>query len=166
MSLWESLLSVLSARLNGHTISYTKELPTFYTEPKEGNVQLKYFNEKDDPLIKGLTDSLLLMLDWARDVAGLPLIITSGLRTADGNSVLKGAVPDSSHLTGKAVDLHVEDDVHFWNMINGLYKAGFKRIGLYFSVDPVSKILTPRHIHVDIDDTKPQKCIFTKVEQN
>lgn len=129
-------------------------------------MQLKYFNEIEDPLIKGLSDSLLVMLDSAREAATIPLIITSGLRSASGNSVLKGAVPDSSHLTGEAVDLHVEDDFHFFKMLLGLGKAGFRRFGLYFSVDPVSKILIPRHIHVDIDQTKPQGCVFTKVEQN
>lgn len=167
MSLWESLLSVLSAKLNGRTINYSRDLPTFYTNPKEGNVQLKYFNENDDPLIKGLTDTLLLMLDSSREAAGIPLIITSGLRSPGSNSVLKGAVPDSSHLTGMAVDLHVEDDQHFCKMLVGLVQGGFRRFGFYFSAATTdSKILLPRHIHVDVDETKPTPCVFTKVEQN
>jgi hypothetical protein len=156
MSAWAWLSNVLSAGSKKPTISLSWEIPTGYSRPKEDNVQLKYFNETSDPLIKGLTDTLLLMLDSAREAAGIPLIITSGLRSPGGNSVLKGAVPDSSHLTGQAVDLHVQDDTHFWQMIHGLDQAQFQRIGLYFSVDPVTKILTPRHIHVD----------FTKVEQN
>ncbi len=129
-------------------------------------MQLKYFNEKDDPLIIGLTDELLMHLDSAREIAGIPFLITSGKRTADGNSVLKGAVADSAHLTGQAVDLHVEDDFHFYKMMMGLTRAGFRRFGLYFAVDPVSKILMPRHIHVDVDLSKPQDVVFTKIEQN
>lgn len=127
----------------------------------------KYFNETDDPLIVGLSDQLLLMLDSARGIAGKPFLITSGKRSPEENSVLKGAVADSSHLTGLAVDLHVEDQFHLFAMVKGLQEAGFLRIGLYYAPAPDNPSnLLPKHIHVDIDPDKPQDIIFTKVEQN
>lgn len=131
----------------------------------------KHFKPETDPLMVGLTDKLLFKLDSAADIANkiarTPFQITSGKRTPEGNSVLKGAVADSSHLTGEGCDLHVEDQFHLFRMISGLVKADFKRIGVYYSVDPANKAnLLPRHLHVDVDETKPLEIYFTKVEQN
>src|SRR5258706_4657623 len=85
-----------------------------------------YFKDEE---VKGLDPELVSKLETARKVAGVPFIITSGFRSANGNSVLKGAVSDSSHLTGMAVDLHVEDHNHYCLMLKGLYAAGFRRFG-------------------------------------
>lgn len=121
----------------------------------------KYFKDEE---VQGLDKELVAMLDMARDRAGVPFRITSGLRTADQNSVLKGAVADSSHLTGKAVDLWVEDDHTYYCLLKGLYAVGFRRLGHYFVLDGDNFI--PRHLHVDIDDSKSQDCCFVKREQN
>ncbi len=175
MSLWESLLSVLSAGLNGRTISFTMTLPTFYTNPKkphkENTMEFVHFNPTTDPLMIGLVDKLMLMLDSAHDIsdkiAATVYRITSGKRTADGNSILKGAVADSSHLAGEGCDLEVVDQFHLFRMIVGLTGAGFKRIGVYYKINPANPFnLIPIHLHVDCDETKPQEIYFTKVEQN
>lgn len=124
----------------------------------------KYFSDEE---VAGLDKELCAMLDMARGTAGVPFKITSGLRTADQNSVLKGAVSDSSHLTGKAVDLWVEDGHAYFAMLKGLYAAGFRRFGHYFTAalsDPNTFI--PRHLHVDIDETKPLDDAWCKREQN
>lgn len=132
-----------------------------------------YFTDEDVAKYQ-LKPELWAMLDMGRSKSitdqlpnGCPFIITSGRRTLDGNSVLKGAVPDSSHLTGDGVDLWVEDGVHYFAMLKGLYAAGFRRIGHYFSGDLSDPInLIPRHLHVDIDVTKDQDCAWCKREQN
>lgn len=122
----------------------------------------KWFNEKDDPLIIGLDPQLVSMLDAARNVAGVPFKITSGKRSAEGNSILKGAVADSSHLTGKAVDLAVGGSREYFLMLKGLYAAGFRRVGQYMNAVGDDVI----HLHVDIDETKDQDVLFSKREQN
>jgi zinc D-Ala-D-Ala carboxypeptidase len=121
----------------------------------------RWFNLEEDPLIIGLDNELLAMLDMARDKAGVPFLITSGKRTVEDNKGLTGAVGDSAHLTGLAVDLSVENDNRLCLMIVGLVIAGFRRIGIYHDKD-----MTPRHLHIDIDKTKPQNVIFLKLEQN
>ncbi len=132
----------------------------------------KFFNELQDPLIKGLDDGLMMMLDSARDASGHALarvryVITSGLRKPGENSILQGAVPDSAHLLGLAVDLAVEDDMAFAAIVIGLVEAGFTRFGLYYTQDVHDpNHFLPRHIHVDIDPSKPSPCIWTKREQN
>ena len=114
-----------------------------------------------------LDGQLWAMLDLARGKAGVPFVITSGRRSADGNSILAGAVPDSSHLTGLGVDIFVQDDNAYCLILKGLYAAGFRRFGHYFSVDQKDpNHFIPRHIHVDIDSTKPQDCCWAKREQN
>lgn len=124
----------------------------------------KYFTDAE---IAGLQGNLPAMLDMARGIAGVPFKITSGLRTAEGNSVLKGAVPDSSHLDGLAVDLWIEDHHAYCQILKGLYAAGFRRFGHYFTIDQDDpNNFTPRHLHVDIDSTKQQDSAWCKREQN
>ncbi len=134
-------------------------------------MDFKYFNPATDPMMVGVQDQVMLALDNAHGFSSAELsyvkyIITSGKRTAGGNSVLKGAVPDSSHLTGLAVDLLVPGDAEFAAMMIGLAKAGFKRYGFYYVVDADPTTYIPKHIHVDMDPSKPTPCIFSKKEQN
>lgn len=120
---------------------------------------MKYFTDKE---VEGLTQELVSKLETARHVAGVPFVITSGKRTADQNSVLKGAVADSSHLTGQAVDLAVGGGREYFLMMKGLYAAGFRRIGQYMNSTGDDVI----HLHVDVDETKDQDVLFSKKEQN
>ncbi len=134
-------------------------------------MDFKFFKPETDPLMVGLTDELMLMLDSAHEAADVIdhtiFRITSGLRTAGGNSILKGAVADSSHLTGQGADLHIEDQFHLFRMYFGLLKVGFKRIGVYYRIDPTNPTnLIPVHLHVDIDESKPREILFSKIEQN
>jgi uncharacterized protein YcbK (DUF882 family) len=105
----------------------------------------KYFKEKE---IVGLSPKLVQMLDNAREFAGVPFVITSGKRTIHENTEV-GGIADSSHLEGLAVDIRCRDSNSRFDIISGLLKASFCRIGLYTN-----------HIHTDIDETKPQKIIY------
>lgn len=95
----------------------------------------RYF--KDDEL-KGLDLELCAMLDRARGLAGIPFIITCGLRTQEQNDSLPESVKDSAHLTGNAVDLACAESTIRFAMLRGLILAGFTRIGIYSA-----------HIHAD-----------------
>lgn len=119
----------------------------------------KYF--ADDEVI-GLEPELVSKLDTARHISGVPFKITSGRRSSGDNSVLNGAVADSSHLTGKAVDLAVGGSREYFLMMKGLLASGFRRIGQYMNVDGNDVI----HLHVDIDETKDQDVLFSKKEEN
>ena len=126
-----------------------------------------YFNDAEIAKWQ-LEPELWARLDQARDKAGVPFVITSGRRTQDQNSSLRGAVSNSAHLSGLAVDMSTNGDDHFLNRIlYGLGCAGFDRIGLYFSPDPNNPSrLIPHHVHCDISKVLPPMVTWALLEQN
>lgn len=121
----------------------------------------KYFSDEE---IKGLDSRLVILLDQWRDKAGIPIIITSGLRTQEQNTslstsiddteVVKGSVSDSAHLKGLAVDIRCSDSSSRFKLVTAALEVGFKRIEI-----------ATRHLHVDIDESKPQNIIFLGISK-
>ena len=93
-------------------------------------------------------ETLVLLLDEARRFAGRPFVITSGIRGPrhDGDR--------SAHITGHAVDIRAPDSKVRWHILDGLYAAGFNRIGVY-----------DKHIHADVDPTKPRNVTWVGISQ-
>lgn len=118
-----------------------------------------YFKDGE---IVGLDTELVAMLDRARHRADIPFVITDGLRTPETNTD-PNAVMDSAHLKGLAVDLRCRDSRSLWRIVEALMSVGFKRIGLYFSVD--EGVASPTHLHIDTDLTKPQEVFWLTVEK-
>lgn len=105
----------------------------------------KYFNDIE---IENLQPELIRKLDVARELAGTAFVITSGFRTQEKNAEV-GGIFDSSHLTGKAVDIACSNSQRRMRIVSALLRVGFRRIEI-----------APKHIHVDIDETKTQDIIF------
>lgn len=106
---------------------------------------ISYFKDSE---VKGLNKSLVTRLNIARHEAGIPFIITSGLRSEEKNKQVAG-VGDSAHLKGLAVDILCKTSNQRFLIIKGAIEAGFQRIGIY-----------KNHVHLDIDMSKPYKIIF------
>lgn len=87
-------------------------------------------------------------LNRARDIAGVPFIVNSACRCAEHNRKV-GSKPTSSHLVGVAMDIRAEDSVTRFAVLEGLMKAGFKRIGIHKDF-----------IHADDDPTKPPRVAW------
>jgi hypothetical protein len=98
-----------------------------------------------------ISDKLIDMLDTAREIAGIPFVITSGYRCKNHNALTLGSSPDSSHIKGLAADIKVRDSGERWIIVFALYAAGFKRIE-----DAAI------WVHGDIDSDKPQNVLFRK----
>jgi zinc D-Ala-D-Ala carboxypeptidase len=123
-------------------------------------MQLKHFtlSEFDSPDAPGsgsnMKEEFLTKLDKAREIAGIPFRINSGFRTKNHNISLqkKGyrAVTNSPHLGGWAADIHCNDSVNRFKIVNALLEAGFTRIGI-----------AGTFVHCDCDPTKPQSLIWT-----
>lgn len=113
-------------------------------------MEYKYFkfSEFDSPDRPGsgeryMDREFLDMLDYARDVAKLKFVITSGYRTPTHNRKV-GGVSNSSHLIGRAADIKCSHVGKRYKIVASLLEAGFVRIGI-----------ARTFIHVDNDDLKP-----------
>lgn len=94
------------------------------------------------------SERLILMLDKAREIAGVKFIITSGYRCEKHNAAVKGS-KNSSHLDGLAADILCVNPDTRYIILKALLQAGFNRIGIY-----------EKHIHVDIDYRKPHGVVW------
>jgi len=87
----------------------------------------------------------LARADEARDIAGLPFVITSGYRTPEHNAAV-GGVPDSAHTTGNAFDVSIVEytEADVVRIVAALVQVGFRRIGR-----------ARTFVHADDDPSKP-----------
>lgn len=113
-------------------------------------MKLKYFTQFE---VEGLNSRLALMLDQMRDLAETPIFITCGYRTPEHNAEI-GGVEDSEHTRGMAADLRCSDSVSRYKLVKAAIEVGFKRIEV-----------ADRHIHVGIDETKPQNVLWLGVSK-
>ena len=100
----------------------------------------------------GKTDmnkEFLEKIDKARELAGVPFVITSGYRCPKHNKEV-GGKPDSAHTKGLAADIKCIRSRDRFKIIKALIDAGFTRFGI-----------GKNFIHADIDSSKPQEVVWT-----
>lgn len=105
-----------------------------------------YFKEIDDG---NMDEDFLYSLDHARELAGIPFVITSAYRTVE-NELSNGRDGTSSHTKGLAVDIRVRSSSERYTILNALICVGFNRIGI-----------GQNFIHVDQDPDKVSNVIWT-----
>jgi len=118
--------------------------------------EYKYFTPEE---VEGLNEEFVAKLDKARHIAGFPFVITSDFRSPEKNQSIIGAVPDSSHLKGLAVDLRVENNHEVSLIVDSAKAVGITRRGIYVDQNDV-----PTHVHIDADPDKVQDTIWVKRE--
>jgi len=110
---------------------------------------MRYFthSEFDSPDLPGsgndMCSDFLAMLDNARDIAGIPFKINSGMRTIAHNRSI-GSKNTSSHIKGCAADIHCNNSVDRSKIVAALIQAGFRRVGI-----------GKTFVHCDSDNEKP-----------
>jgi len=92
---------------------------------------------------------LLLRLDKARRIAGIPFVLTSSIRCPAWNEKV-GGVDSSAHLEGWAVDVSATASGQRYEIVRAALEAGFRRIGIADSF-----------VHMDCDPSKPADVIWT-----
>lgn len=95
-----------------------------------------------------MDDNFLMLLDRAREFAGIPFIITSGFRCERHNKEV-GGVRNSAHTKGLAVDIIADNPRRRFIILKALLDVGFNRIGI-----------ASKFIHVDDDKEKPHGVIW------
>jgi len=93
-------------------------------------------------------------LDFAREAAGIPFVINSGVRCETHNKSV-GGVPVSSHVAsatklGHAADISAKTSGEKHAIVASLLAAGFTRLGI-----------ADTFIHVDDDPSKDSDAIWT-----
>jgi len=112
--------------------------------------ELFEFASPDEPGSENkMKKDFIQKLDKARDIAGVPFIITSAYRTENHNREVGGRI-GSSHCKGLAVDLLYNGSRDRYLILNALLKVGINRIGLGKSF-----------IHCDVDLDKDENVIWT-----
>jgi hypothetical protein len=135
---------------------------TGYTVPNKW----EFFTNEET---KGLKDDFMRKVVAARrktidldpDHKGIPFRVSSGYRSPGENKSVIGAVPDSSHIKGLALDCRVYSSREVSIIIQACYACGIDRIGVY-----VDSNWQPTHLHMDCDPEKSSDVFFVKQEQN
>lgn len=94
--------------------------------------------------------STLSKLKQARQIAGVPFVLTSAYRCEEHNRNV-GGKPNSAHLRGYAVDIKVQNSQSAMKILKALLSVGFNRIGYNSKT---------KFFHVDDDPTLPQGVFF------
>lgn len=79
--------------------------------------------------INDMQQSTLDKLDKARELAGIPFVLTSAHRSS-AHDKAKGRSGTGSHTLGHAVDIKCNTSSNRFLIVDALLKAGFKRIGI------------------------------------
>jgi zinc D-Ala-D-Ala carboxypeptidase len=99
--------------------------------------------------LKDISVKLVEDLQITRSEYGCPMTVTSGIRCPTWNKA-SGGSKNSSHLTGLAVDIAMDDAVLRHRLIRTILEMGWMRIGIAKSF-----------IHLDIDYKKTNPVIWT-----
>jgi zinc D-Ala-D-Ala carboxypeptidase len=92
-------------------------------------------------------------LEYAREDAGIPFVITSGYRTREYNDKLRALGYETSrksaHIKGLAADIATKNSEERYIILCALINEGFTRIGI-----------GPDFIHVDCDESKADGVVW------
>ena len=79
--------------------------------------------------LSDMDEDFMVMLDVAREYAGIPFIINSAYRSKEYEKK-KGRSGTSMHCEGRAVDIKCITSADRFRIVDSLFVAGFRRIGI------------------------------------
>lgn len=115
----------------------------------------KYFDDDDfkratpSCSISDMSPALLAKLDRAREIAGIPFVVTSAYRPSEWD-VEKGRSGNGAHTRGLAVDIRCRNSFERWLIVMAAIAVGFPRIGV-----------AKGFVHLDIDTSLPNPVLWT-----
>lgn len=113
-------------------------------------VVLKHFSEGElNKLTPGcslsdMDEEFMIHLDSARDLAGIPFVLTSAYRSKSWE-LSHGRSGTSAHTSGHAVDISCKDSFSRERIVSALMRVGFNRIGISSTFIHVDDSLLPCH---------------------
>ena len=100
--------------------------------------------------LQDMNQETMRKLDRAREIAGIPFVLTSAFRTV-AHEKSKGREGTSAHTTGRAVDIRAASSRNRFLVVKGLMEAGFTRIGIN---------VVQNFVHVDDSPNHEQNVLF------
>lgn len=98
-------------------------------------IRSKYFSESEfrrcspSCSLQDMKQTTMSKMDTAREIAGIPFVITSAYRPSEWDRA-KGRSGTGSHTMGRAIDIRCNASSNRFKIIDALLKAGFTRIGV------------------------------------
>lgn len=95
----------------------------------------KYFSESEfkqcspSCSLQDMKQTTISKIDTAREIAGIPFVITSAFRPSAWDKA-KGRSGTGSHTLGRAIDIRCNASSNRFKIVEALLKAGFHRIGI------------------------------------
>jgi uncharacterized protein YcbK (DUF882 family) len=77
-----------------------------------------------------MSEPFLQFIQQVRTIAGVPMPVNSGVRCREHN-IEVGGKPNSPHLDGVAVDIHIVSDTNRFYIGEAAFKAGAMGVGIY-----------------------------------
>lgn len=93
-----------------------------------------------------VSPDLVHRLNLARHLAGVPFALASVCRCEAHNRAVGGS-PASAHLAGEAADIRTRNGLLRFQVLIGLFGAGFKRVGIgdgFIHADVSGRLPSPR----------------------
>lgn len=118
----------------------------------------EYFKPEEFTDPYNMDAAFLYALYKIRLKAGVPLRITSSIRSPEHNETVGGA-KGSAHMLipGCAVDLFVKNNYERFKIVKAAILEGIERIGIYPAKEDNSGV-----IHLDMSPSHPQERIWTR----
>lgn len=98
-------------------------------------MEYKYFTDEEfrkatpSCSLSDMDENFMSKLDLARDIAGVPFIVSSAFRSKEYEKK-KGRSGTSRHTLGIAMDIRCYDNALRFRIVNALLSVGFRRIGI------------------------------------
>ena len=114
----------------------------------------KYFKEEEfnrcspECSLQDMKQTTLSKLDTAREIAGIPFVLTSAYRSPEWDKN-KGRSGTGAHTLCQAVDIRCNTSRNRFLVVNALLKAGFRRIGI-----------DKNFIHADDSESHDQEVLW------
>jgi hypothetical protein len=103
-------------------------------KPREWT-SIRHFSPEEFNQPEKMSKELVQTLDTIRELAGVPLRVTSSYREGDPNA----------HGDGTAVDIRVRSSEDRYRVLRAIFIMGIRRVGIYNA-----------HIHIDVSKRLPQ----------
>ena len=95
-----------------------------------------------------ISNELVNRLDFARNISGLPMRVSSGYRCKRHNKKI-GGKPRSSHVDGLASDIICTSGALRATFLASFFESGIRRVGIY-----------KNFIHVDVSEKLPSPMVW------